>query len=198
VRTGVKSNRIAFLLPAVGHAVMIQKLIDYEVQIGMLAFAPFFLVASSLYIGFSIGLITVILILFLAPIIYLLRNLIPLQQRLAVILVISVSVILITRMLLSAEAYSIADKIGLFLPLLVMNSLVLSVNETMFSLQDFKSVISHILSIGIAILFFFVIFGFLRELFENYSIFTSPAGCFFLSGFLFATINYFKSNKLEH
>jgi len=177
---------------------MIQKLLDNEVQTGMLALAPFYLVASSLYVGFSIGLITAILILFLALIIYALRNLIPPQQRLVVILVISVSVILIARMLLNAEAYSIADKIGLFLPLLLMNSLVLSVNETMFSIQDFKSIFSHIFSIGVAILFFFVIFGFLRELFENISIFTSPAGCFFLSGFLFATINLFKNYKFNH
>lgn len=174
---------------------MIQKLLDYEVQIGLLALSPFFLVASSLFVGFSIGLITVILILFLAPIIYSLRNLIPSQQRLAIILVISVSVVLIARMLLNAEAYSIADKIGLFLPLVVMNSLVLTVNETMFSIQDFKSVFSHIFGIGVAILFFFVIFGFLRELFNSFSIITSPAGCFFLSGFLFATINFFKTMK---
>jgi len=177
---------------------MIQKLLENEIQPGLLALSPFFLIASSLFVGFSTGLITVILILFLAPIIYLLRNLIPLQQRLAVILVISVSVVLIARMLLHAEAYSIADKIGLFFPLLVMNSLVLSVNETMFSKQDFISVISHILSIGIAILFFFVIFGFFRELFDAFSILTSPAGCFFLSGFLFAAINYFKSIKFKH
>ncbi|MCZ6802801.1 MAG: hypothetical protein O7D86_02405 [Proteobacteria bacterium] len=179
-------------------AVMIQKLLDNEVWTGMLALAPFFLVTSSLYIGFSIGLITVILILFLAPIIYSLRNLIPSQQRLAVILVISVSVTLIARMLLNAEAYSIADKIGLFLPLLLMNSLVMSVNETMFSLRDFKSVVSDVFGIGIAILFFFVIFGLLRELFENISILTSPAGCFLLSGFLFAAINFFKTLKFNH
>ena len=164
----------------------------------MLALAPFFLVASSLYVGFTMGLITFILILILAPTIYFLRNLIPSHQRLVVILVIGVSITLIARMLLNAEAYSIADKIGLFLPLLLMNSLVLSLNESIFSTQDFKSVISLIFSIGIAILFFFVIFGFLRELVENISIFTSPAGCFLLSCFLFAASNFFKTMKFKH
>jgi len=177
---------------------MIQKLLDNEIQTGMLALAPFYLVTSTLYIGFSVGLITAILFLFLALIIYALRNLIPQQQRLVIILVISVTVVLIARMLIYAEAYSIADKIGLFLPLLLMNSLVLSVNETMFSIQDFKSIISHVFSVGIAILFFFIIFGFSRELFENISMFSSPAGCFFLSGFLFATINFFKNCKFNH
>jgi H+/Na+-translocating ferredoxin:NAD+ oxidoreductase subunit E len=172
---------------------MIQKLLDNEFQRGLLAFSPFFLAISSLFIGFSTGLITVILFLLLAPLIYSLRNLIPSQQRLAFILVISVSFMLIARMLLQAEAYSIADKIGLFLPLLLMNSMVLSVNETMFSMQDIKSAISHIFISALAILFFFVIFGFMRELVDSFSIFTSPAGCFFLSAFIFAAINFFKS-----
>jgi len=193
MRAEIKSNRIA-ISSAMGHAMMIQRLFNTETQSGLLALAPLFLVASSLYVGFSTGLIIVVLISVLASIIYFLRNLIPSQQRLAVILVISVSVMLIARMLLHAEAFSIADKIGLFLPLVLMNSLVLSINEQMFSMQDFKSVMSHIFRIGLVLLFFFTIFGFLRESLDTFSIFTSSAGCLLLSGFIFATINFFKSN----
>ena len=193
MRAEIKSNRIA-ISSAMGHAMMIQRLFNTETQSGLLALAPLFLVASSLYVGFSTGLIIVVLIFVLASIIYFLRNLIPSQQRLAVILVISVSVMLIARMLLHAEAYSIADKIGLFLPLVLMNSLVLSINEQMFSMQDFQSAMSYTFRIGLVLLFFFTVFGFLRELFDIFSIFTKPAGCFLLSGFIFATINFFKSN----
>ena len=195
MRAKIKSNTMVFS-SAMGHAKMIQRLFNTETQAGLLALAPLFLVTSSLYVGFSTGLIIVVLISALASIIYFLRNLIPSQQRLAVILVISVSVMLMARMLLHAEAFSIADKIGVFLPLVLMNSLVLSINEHMFSMQDFKSVINYILSVGIVILSFFIVFGFLRELVDNFSIFTSPAGCFFLSGLLFAGINFFKDNKL--
>jgi len=177
---------------------MIHNLSENEIQHGLLAFLPFLLVTSSLYLGFSIGLITVILLLLLASLFYLLRSLIPVQQRLAVVLVISVSVMLIARMLIHAEAFSIADKIGLFLPLLVMNSLVLSVNETIFTKQDFKSAISHVFRIGTAILLLFVIYGSLRELVSTFSFFTSSAGCFFLSGFLFTVINISKTCKCNH
>lgn len=194
MRSGIKSNRIAFL-PAMGHAMMIQRLFNTETQPGLLALAPFFLVASSLYAGFSTGLIIAALLPVLALIIYFLRNLIPSQQRLAAMLIISTTVVLITRMFLNAEAYAIADKIGIFLPLLLMNSLVLSINERMFSIQGFKSVMRYIFSIGIAILLFFTIFGFLRELFDGFSILTSSAGCFFLSGLLFATINFCKNDN---
>ncbi len=99
-------------------------------------------------------------------------------------------------MLLHAEAYSLADKIGLFLPLLLMNSLVLSSCESIFLMPDVKPAMSHVFKVGLATLLFFVIMGLLRESLNEISIFTSPAGFFFLSGFLFSVINFFNRNKL--
>jgi H+/Na+-translocating ferredoxin:NAD+ oxidoreductase subunit E len=177
---------------------MIQKFQDDNIPKGLLAFAPFFLGITSLFIGFSTGLIALVLILSLAPMNYFLRKLVPPQQRLFFILIISVSWILIAMMFLDAGIYSVAEKTGLFLPLLLMNSLVLSVNESMFSMPDLKSVMSSIFRVGIAILLFLMLFGLLRELLNNFSILASPAGCFFLSGFLFAIINYSNRKILKH
>ncbi|GEM_PF-1485100 len=176
---------------------MIQKFQNDDILKGLLAFSPFFLSITSLFIGFSTALIVLVLILFFVPMNYFLRKLIPPQQRLAFILVFGVSSMLIIRMFLEAEVYSLAEKIGLFLPLLLVNSMVLSISESVYSLPDLKSVMGKVFSVGIAILLFFVIFGFLQELLNEVSFFTSPAGYFLLSGLLFAMINCFNRKTLK-
>lgn len=175
---------------------MIQKLFKHETQTGLLALAPFFLVVTSFNIGLDIGLIIAVQILILSSLFYFLRKLIPTQQRLAVIVIISVSLMLIVRLLLDAEFYSVANKIGLFLPLLIVNSLVLMLAEGAFSKQDYKSVICHVSGIVIAIPVFFILFGLLKELLEGFSIVASSAGCFFLVGIMFATINIFNNDNV--
>lgn len=164
---------------------------------GLLAFAPFFMVVASLFIGFSAGLIAVVLIFLLTSILFFIGKLIVPEQRLAVALIVSVSAVLVARMLLDAGAYSLAEKLGIFLPLLLMNSLVLSLNESIFTMPDFKSAMSRSFYIGIAIFLFFVIVGFLRELLNDFSILTSAAGYFFLFGFLYAAFNFINRKRLN-
>jgi len=180
-----------------GSCQMIQNNRYDDLPKGLLAFAPFFLVAASLIIGIGAGFIVVILIFLLTPILYLLRKLILSEQRLAVVMIVSVSAVLLTRLLIDAEAYSLGDKLGLFFPLLLMNSLVLSLNESIFTMPDFKSAMSKSFNIGIAILLFFVIVGFLREMLNDFSILTSPAGYFFLFGFLYAAFNFLNKKRLK-
>jgi electron transport complex protein RnfE len=171
---------------------MIQRLQDDDVLKGLLVFAPFFPSVTSLIIGLYTGLLALILILFPAPIFYFCRKLFILpQQRLVFVLILGISWILIVRMLLDAEAYSLADNIGLFLPLLLMNSLILFTNESILSMPDLRSVLNRVFKVALAALLFFIMLGLLRELLNDVSIFTSSAGFFFLSGFIFAAINFF-------
>ena len=112
---------------------VIQKLFNTQMQTGLLAMAPFFLIIPSYKAGVSIGLIAFCLMFVPASVIYLLRDFIPSQQSVVVVLLFSVSLILIGRMLLQAGAYSTFDSIGLFFPLLLINSLALSLGENVFS-----------------------------------------------------------------
>lgn len=169
-----------------------QRLQDGNILKGLLGFAPFFLSVTSLSGGLSMGSIAFMLILATFFIIYFSRKLVILpQQRLVFILIISVTSVLIMKMLLDAEAYSLADSIGLFLPLLLMNSLILFTNESILSMTDLRSVLNRIFKVALAALLFFIMLGLLRELLNDVSIFTSSAGFFFLSGFIFAAINFF-------
>ncbi|MFT5396213.1 MAG: electron transport complex protein RnfE [Gammaproteobacteria bacterium] len=177
------------------HAAMIQKLFNNKNQTGLLALAPLFLVVASFNDGITIGLISLVMILILTSILYFISNFIPLHQRLISVLVVSVAVTLVARMLLNSEIYFVADKIGLFLPLLVINSLVISLGEEVFSKQDYKSTMIYVSGSAIAVLIFFIIFGSLKGWLDMFSIIDSPAGSFILLGLLFATINFLKSTK---
>ena len=79
---------------------------------------------------------------------------------------------------------------------LVINSLVISLGEEVFSKPDYKSTMIYVSGVVIAVLIFFIIFGFLKGLFDMFSIIDSPAGSFILLGLLFATINLLKSNQV--
>jgi H+/Na+-translocating ferredoxin:NAD+ oxidoreductase subunit E len=178
------------------HTAMIQKLFNNKNQTGLLALAPLFLVVTSFNDGISIGLISLFLIVILTSILYFISNFIPSHQRLVSVLIISVAVTLVARMLLNSEVYFVADKIGLFLPLLVINSLVISLGEEIFSKQDYKSTMIYVSGISVALLIFFIILGFLKGLLDLFSIIDSPAGSFILLGLMFATINFLKTSKV--
>ncbi len=177
------------------HTAMIQKIFNNKNQLGLLALTPLFLLVSSFNDGISIGLISLVLILILTSILYFISNFIPSHHRLVSVLIVSVAVTLVARMLLNSEVYFVADKIGLFLPLLVINSLVISLGEEVFSKQNYKSTMIYVAGIAVALLIFFITLGFLKGLFDKFSIIDSPAGCFILLGLLFATFNFFKNNQ---
>jgi len=175
---------------------MIKRLFNNKNQLGLLALSPFFLVVASFNDGVNTGLILLILMLTLSSILYFISNFIPSHQRLVSVLIVSVTVISIARMLLNSEFYFVADNIGLLLPLLVINSLVLSLGEEVFSKQDYTSTMIYVLGIAVALLIFFVILGSLKGLLGMFSIIDSPAGIFILLGLLFATINFLKTSKV--
>ena len=181
-----------------GYALVIRKLASNETQLGLLALSPFFLIASSLLVGFEIAILIVSLLILLSLIVYFFGKFFPVQQRLVALLIISTSVVLVVRMLLQAEAYSLTEDLGLFLPLIIINSLVLSTSEKVFSMQDLKTVFSYIFSIGVVILIFFILVGFSREVLNDFSIINSPAACFILTGCLFAIINVLKGNTVAN
>jgi len=175
---------------------MIQTLFNNKNQVGLIALSPLLLLVTSVNDGLSTGLIALILILILTSILYFISSFIPSQHRLVSVLIISITVVLVARMILNSEMYFVADKIGLFLPLLVINSLMLSLGEGVFSKQDFKSSVAHIFGIGVMILISFILIGFLKELLDMFSIIESPAGVLMLLGLLFATFNLLNSNKV--
>jgi len=173
-----------------------QKFHNVDVLKGLLVFAPFYLSLTSFLIGLKTGLVVFSCIFLISPLLFLLRKIVihP-QQYIIFVLLISTSSVLILRMLLHAEAYTFVDNINLFLPLLLINSFVLIEFETIITSSGFQSIFKRLIEFGIAILLFFIVFGALQEVLNRISIFNSPIGFFFLSGFLIAMVNLFNSKE---
>lgn len=174
-----------------------QKLFSTKIQFGLLAFAPLFLIVPTYHFAATIGFIVSIQLLVLASVFYFLRNLIPLKQKIPIILVAAISMSLISRMVFDAEAYFIASTIGLFFPLLVMNSSILSLIDDVFSRQCYKEVICHVSVFASVLILFFLLYGVLRSSLDDFSITNSPAACFLIMGFMFAVLNIIKSKFSE-
>lgn len=170
---------------------MIQNLIEEDFQKGLVVFAPFYIAVSTFSMGLSVGLINLTLLLLLTPIVYFLRNFfVNPQQRIAFVLIINVFLILIIRMLLNAEAFSLIEKTGLFLPLLLINSFILASGLSVMSMTGLHAAIKLMLKTGLIVLVFFTLLGSLRELLSEVIIFNSPTGYFFVFGFLYAAYNF--------
>ncbi len=174
----------------------IQRLFKTETQFALLALAPLLLLPAKFSSFINMGLVAVGLILLLTAILFYLRKLIPAQLRPAVVLIVSISLVLIAQMLMDANAYSFAENSSLFFPLMLINSLVLSLGEKVFSKQTHQSVIRYVSGIALAVLLFFMLYGLLKELAGGYSIIDSVAGCFFLLGFLFAFFNFLQNANM--
>ena len=177
---------------------MFQKIIDNQAQQGLLALMPFFLVVSSLYSGISTGLIIITLLLIQTLFFFVIRNLIPLKLRFVTILIVSISIVLIANMILSAEKYNIAINIGFLFPLLVMNTMMLSFYESVFSYQKLSLVMKQILTMGLTILFTFLLYSIIVSVSDGLSFLTSPAACLILVGFIFALFNCFNKPETEN
>ncbi len=138
-------------------------------------------------------------------VISLLRNLIPNQIRIAAFIVIISGFVTAVEMLLKAYVPDVSDALGLFIPLIVVNCLILARAESFASKNNpFLSVLDG-LSMGIGYTLVVVIVSFVREVlgsgkvfgwdfgqyigYEPAVIMILPAGGFLVLGFLLAAFN---------
>ena len=139
-----------------------------------------------------------------------LRKTIPDKVRIPCYIVLIASFVTIVQMLLHAFAYSVYDALGLFLPLIVVNCIILGRAE---AFANKNSVVDSALdAIGMGIGFTLTLFcmASIREIFGNgtwfgmeipvlkdnhISILTMAPGGFFVFGCLIAAVNKFFVNK---
>ena len=138
-------------------------------------------------------------------VISLLRNLIPNQIRIAAFIVIISGFVTAIEMLLDAYVPDVAEALGLFIPLIVVNCIILARAESFASKnKPFISVIDG-LSMGIGYTLVVVLVSAVREIlgagkifgwnfaqhigYEPAVIFILPAGGFLVLGFLIAAFN---------
>jgi electron transport complex protein RnfE len=173
----------------------------------MLGMCPTLAVTSSAINGLGMGLSTTVVLIFANLLISLFRKVIPNGVRIPAFIVIIASFVTIVELCLKAWAPAISDSLGLFIPLIVVNCIVLGRAEAFAAKNSvFDSALDG-LGMGLGFTLSLTVIGAIREFLgsgnifnisiypEDYGmlIFILAPGAFIVLGLLMATIQHLKN-----
>ena len=172
----------------------------------LLVMCPTLGTTSSAINGMSMGLATTAVLVFSNLIISMIKNLIPDMVRIPSFIVVIASLVTILQMLLQAYVPSVYESLGLFIPLIVVNCIILGRAEAFAAKNGPVSSIFDGIGMGIGFTIGLTLLGATRELLgtgrifslevfpENYGalVFVLAPGAFIALGYLIAIINKFK------
>lgn len=176
----------------------------------LLGMCPTLAVTTSLKNGIGMGLSATAVLIASNALISLLRKIIPDKVRIAAYIVIIATFVTIIEMLLNAYLPSLASQLGIFIPLIVVNCIILARAESFASKNTiFKSVIDG-LGMGLGFTGALAIISGIREFFGTGALFgikiygdiiTPPSilimapGGFIVLGLIVGAINYITSKR---
>ena len=173
----------------------------------MLGMCPTLGTTSSAINGLGMGLATTFVLLCSNVVISSLKKLIPDKVRIPAFIVIIAAFVTMVQMLMEAYVPSLYDTLGLFIPLIVVNCIVLGRAEAFAAKNNpFASLLDG-LGIGLGFTFALTLLGAIREFLgagtlfsyqiypENYGmlLFVLAPGAFIALGYLIAIINKLKT-----
>jgi electron transport complex protein RnfE len=168
----------------------------------LLGLCPTLGVTSSAFNGLGMGLATTFVLVCSNIVVALVKNQIPDKVRIPTFIVIIASFVTIVELSMQAYVPDLFEALGLFIPLIVVNCLVLGRAEGFASKQNLVSSIIDGAGMGLGFAFALTLLGGIREMLGNGSIFgwkfiegdailifiLSP-GAFIVLGYLIALIN---------
>lgn len=166
-------------------------------------------VVNGLGMGVSVTFVLILSNLFIS----ILRNFIPAKIRIASYIVIIAGFVTVVDMLLQAYVPSLAESLGLFIPLIVVNCIILARAESFASKnKPIPSVLDGV-AMGLGFTVALVIISAIREVFgsgtllgyqvlpDSYSpavLVISPVGGFLILGALIALVQWLRTRKKKH
>jgi electron transport complex protein RnfE len=168
----------------------------------LLGLCPTLAVTSSAINGMGMGLATTFVLVASNMVVTSVKSFIPDKVRIPSFIVIIASFVTIVELVMQAYTPALFDTLGIFIPLIVVNCLVLGRAEGFASKQSFLSSMIDGLGMGLGFTFALTLLGSVREMLGNGSIFdvkfaTGDAilifilqpGAFIVLGYLIALIN---------
>lgn len=176
----------------------------------LLGMCPTLATTSSAINGMSMGLATMFVLICSNAAISLLKNLIPDMVRIPAYIVVIAAFVTIIEMIMNAYVPALVDSLGIFLPLIVVNCIVLGRAESFASRNSLISSIFDGSGMGLGFTLSLTILGALRELLgtgkifsidiypEQFGslIFVLAPGAFIVLGYLIAVFNKLQ-NKVK-
>ena len=176
----------------------------------LLGLCPTLGVTSSAINGLAMGLATTFVLVMSNLVIALIKNLIPDKVRIPVFIVVIASFVTIVQLTMEAFVPSLYKALGLFIPLIVVNCLILGRAEAFASKNTIGSSLIDGLGMGLGFSMALTMLGAVREILGSGSIFDikfvgddastillfvlSP-GAFIALGYLIAILNRVRSKK---
>ena len=175
----------------------------------MLGMCPTLGTTTSALNGMSMGLATTFVLICSNVAISLLKNLIPDQIRIPGFIVVIATFVTIIQMAMEAYMPALYDSLGLFIPLIVVNCIVLGRAEAFAAKNNPFASFCDGLGIGLGFTFGLTLLGIVRELLgtgalfslrifpEEFGvlIFVLAPGAFITLGYLIAIINKLRTSK---
>ena len=172
----------------------------------LLGMCPTLGTTSSALNGMSMGLATTAVLICSNFIISFIKNLVPDMVRIPSFVVVIASLVTVLQMLIEAYAPAINESLGLFIPLIVVNCIILGRAEAFAAKNGAVESIFDGIGIGLGFTFALTLLGGVRELLgtgkifsftvfpENYGalVFVLAPGAFIALGYLIALINKLK------
>jgi electron transport complex protein RnfE len=172
----------------------------------VLGMCPTLGVTSSAINGLGMGLATTFVLMMSNIVISLVRNVIPDKVRIPAFIVIIAAFVTVVQLIMQAYVPALYKSLGLFIPLIVVNCIVLGRAEAFASKNNIGSSAIDGIGIGLGFSFALVLLGSIREILgsgkifditiypENYVtlIFVLAPGAFIVLGYLIAVINRIK------
>jgi len=170
----------------------------------VLGLCPVLAVTTSGINGMGMGVATTFVLIFSNLFVSLLRRFIPTQVRIASFIVIIASFVVIVELVMQAYFYQLFKVLGIFIPLIVVNCIILGRAEAFASKNNPIMSLADGLGIGLGFTISLFILGLIRELlgagtlldtpvmwasFEPFSFMLKPPGAFVALGILLAFMN---------
>lgn len=143
---------------------------ENPVFILLLGLCPALGVTTTVFNGFGMGMATLFVLVMSNIVVSLVKDFIPNKVRIPSFIVIIASFVTITDLVMEAFTPGLYDQLGLFIPLIVCNCLVLGRAEAFASKNTLKSSIIDGLGMGVGFTFALVLLGAVREIFGSYSL----------------------------
>ena len=175
----------------------------------LLGMCPTLATTTSVKNAFGMGLATTAVLVCSNLFISLLRKFIPKQVRIAAYIVVISGFVTAVELLMRAYFYSLYQSLGLFIPLIVVNRIILARAEAFASKNKPLPSIVDGISMGLGFTLALALLATVRELlgsgtifgyqimpaaYEPITVFILPAGAFLTLGFLIALVQKFRNN----
>ncbi|MDO9594943.1 MAG: electron transport complex subunit E [Lutibacter sp.] len=137
----------------------------------LLGMCPTLGVTSSAFNGLGMGIATLFVLLMSNIVVSLVKSQIPSKVRIPAFIIIIASFVTIVEMILEAYIPALYEQLGIFIPLIVVNCLILGRAEAFASKNKLTDAVVDALGMGLGFVIALTVLGAVREILGNGSIF---------------------------